>query len=96
MRKIISFTPPSAASLEQLMKQLGCTSNQMAALAGVKDKNQWRKYTGPNPVRSMSATTLFFMAAQLSLSPDEFERVLDHMRNLGADIATEALPPPRE
>lgn len=75
------------------MKQLGCTNSQMAVLAGVKDGNQWRKYTGSNPSRTMSATTLFYLAAQLSLSPDEFDRVMGEMRNLGADIETEELNP---
>ncbi|WP_187489016.1 XRE family transcriptional regulator [Duffyella gerundensis] len=93
MQKITSFTPPSASSLEQLMKQLGCTNNQMAALSGIKDGNQWRKYTGTSPARTMSVPALFYLAAQLALSPDEFERVLEEMRKIGADVKAEEIFP---
>jgi len=93
MHKITSFTPPSAGSLELLMKQLGCTNGQMAALSGVKDGNQWRKYTGINPARTMSIPAAFYLAAQLALSQDEYARVLEEMRKIGADVKAEMLMP---
>jgi len=75
------------------MKQVGCTNGQMAALSGVKDGNQWRKYTGSNPSRSMSVPALFYLAAQLSLTPDEFEHVLEKMRSIDADVTAEEIAP---
>jgi len=75
------------------MKQLGCTNGQMAALAGIKDGNQWRKYTGVNPARSMSIPAAFYLAAQLALSQEEYARVLDEMRKIGAEVTAETLIP---
>lgn len=77
------------------MKQLGCTNGQMAALAGIKDGNQWRKYTGINPARTMSIPATFYLAAQLALSQDEYVRVLEEMRKMGADVNAESLVPGR-
>lgn len=84
MRLIDDYTPPSPEDLEALKKQLGYTGNQMADLAGVASNSQWRKYTGGESPRSMSPHILFFMAAKLSLSEGEIEKVLEKMRKIGA------------
>lgn len=59
----------------------------MAELFGAADGRQWRKYAGDG--RAVSAPTLFFAMARLELSPEELERVLDRMRQVGADITLE-------
>lgn len=86
MRLIKDYTPPAPADLEALKESLGYTGNQMADLAGVASNSQWRKYTGGAEPRAMSAHILFFMAAQLALSEDELERVLEKIREIGASI----------
>ena len=84
MRLIEDYTPPTPEDLEALKESLGYTGNQMADLAGVASNSQWRKYTGGVAPRAMSPHILFFMAAQLALSNDELERVLEKMREIGA------------
>ena len=78
------YSPPSPESLAELKAELGLSSAQMAHLFGVSDGRQFRKYTGGD--REMSAQILFFAMARLELSPEEFERVLNRMRALGATI----------
>ncbi|WP_324028572.1 XRE family transcriptional regulator [Pantoea sp. JZ2] len=84
MRLIKDYTPPSPEELDILKEDLGYTGSQMADLAGVASNSQWRKYTGGISPRAMSPHILFFMAAQLALSDDEIERVLEKMREIGA------------
>lgn len=86
MRLINEYTPPTPEDLEQLKSELGYTGTQMADLAGVASNSQWRKYTGGAEPRAMSPHILFFMAAQLSLSPQELEKIIDKMASLGASI----------
>lgn len=84
MRLINDYTPPSPEDLNQLKEQLGYTGAQMADLAGVASNSQWRKYTGGESPRAMSPHILFYVAAQLALTPDELERILSKMREIGA------------
>ncbi|NUU67037.1 helix-turn-helix transcriptional regulator [Enterobacteriaceae bacterium BIT-l23] len=84
MRLINDYTPPSPDDLNRLKEVLGYTGAQMADLAGVASNSQWRKYTGGESPRAMSPHILFYIAAQLALTPDELERVLSKMRNIGA------------
>ncbi|MBH2533881.1 XRE family transcriptional regulator [Serratia marcescens] len=86
MRLINEYTPPAPEDLELLKLELGYTGNQMADIAGVASNSQWRKYTGGAEPRSMSLHILFFMAAQLSLSEDDLNRVLKKMQEIGAGI----------
>ncbi len=86
MRLIDDYTPPTPGELEALKEQLGYTGNQMADLAGVASNSQWRKYTGGAEPRAMSPHILFFMAAQLELKPDELQRVLRKMKEIGASL----------
>ncbi|ASM12253.1 MULTISPECIES: helix-turn-helix domain-containing protein [Serratia] len=86
MRLINEYTPPTPEDLEQLKSELGYTGTQMADLAGVASNSQWRKYTGGAEPRAMSPHILFFMAAQLSLSPQELDKVIDKMASIGATI----------
>jgi hypothetical protein len=58
----------------------------MAQLFGVAGGQQWRKYTGGAQPREMAPQMLFFGAARLALTEDEFSRVLDRMRSIGAEI----------
>ncbi|MDI9690290.1 XRE family transcriptional regulator, partial [Burkholderia cenocepacia] len=53
---------------------------------GVQGGRQWRKYTGGEEPRDISPHILFFAAARLELTPEEFERVLARMRSIGATI----------
>jgi transcriptional regulator with XRE-family HTH domain len=84
MRLINDYTPPSTDDLARLKEQLGYTGNQMADLAGVAGNSQWRKYTGGAEPRAMSPHILFFIAAQLTLSDEELQKVLEKMREIGA------------
>lgn len=82
------YSPPSAESLAKFKEELGLSSAQMANLFGVSDGRQWRKYTGGD--RDMSAQILFFAMARLELTPQEFERVLNRMRSVGASIEVQS------
>ncbi|EPK3281486.1 helix-turn-helix domain-containing protein [Serratia marcescens] len=86
MRLINEYIPPTPEDLEQLKSELGYTGTQMADLAGVASNSQWRKYTGGAEPRAMSPHILFFMAAQLSLSPQELDKIIDKMASIGASI----------
>lgn len=84
MRLINEYTPPAPDDLERLKSELGYTGNQMADLAGVASNSQWRKYTGGAEPRAMSPHILFFIAAQLTLSKGELDKVIDKMHEIGA------------
>lgn len=86
MRLIKDYTPPAPEDLNTLKEGLGFTGNQMADLAGVASNSQWRKYTGGESPRAMSPHILFYMAAQLSLSKEELNRVIKKMQEIGAEI----------
>ncbi|WP_149572517.1 helix-turn-helix domain-containing protein [Serratia nevei] len=86
MRLINEYTPPTPEDLEQLKSELGYTGAQMADLAGVASNSQWRKYTGGAEPRAMSPHILFFLAAQLSLSPQELDKIIGKMAAIGATI----------
>jgi hypothetical protein len=87
----ILYTPPTTASLAKLKEKLNLTSAGMAELFGSEEARTWRKYAGGE--RQVSAQTLFFAMAQLELTPKEFERVLNRMRETGASIEV-SLPQP--
>jgi ABC-type arginine transport system ATPase subunit len=80
------YSSPTADDFERLKRALGKTGNEMADLFGVAGGQQWRKYTSRSDPRQMSPQILFFGAARLALSEDELARVLDRMREIGADI----------
>ncbi|MEQ0775879.1 hypothetical protein ABLT15_26595 [Paraburkholderia tropica] len=80
------YTSPTAEDFERLKQALGKTGNDMADLFGVAGGQQWRKYTSKSEPRQMSPQILFFGAARLALSPEELERVIDKMREIGADL----------
>ncbi|GLU32552.1 XRE family transcriptional regulator [Trinickia caryophylli] len=82
----MKYFSPSPEDFQRLKNELGQTGNQMAELFGVADGQQWRKYTGRAEPRQMSPQILFFGAARLVLSAEEFERVLAKMREIGAEI----------
>ncbi|EDN1779262.1 XRE family transcriptional regulator, partial [Salmonella enterica subsp. enterica serovar Newport] len=84
MRLIKGYTPPTPEDLNQLKETLGYTGAQMADLAGVASNSQWRKYTGGESPRAMSPHILFFMAAQLTLSEDDINKIIDKMIEIGA------------
>ncbi|EJO0469008.1 helix-turn-helix transcriptional regulator, partial [Salmonella enterica] len=83
MRLIKDYTPPTPEDLNQLKETLGYTGAQMANLAGVASNSQWRKYTGGESPRAMSPHILFFMAAQLILSEDDINKIIDKMIEVG-------------
>ncbi|UXZ62700.1 XRE family transcriptional regulator [Burkholderia multivorans] len=80
------FTPPSADALDRLKNELGFSSTQMAELFGLSSGRQWRKYTSSTDRRDMGLHMLFFAMARLELDPQQFERVLERMRTIGASI----------
>lgn len=82
----MKYTAPTAEDFQRLKSELDRTGEQMAELFGVAGGQQWRKYTGGVSPREMSPQMLFFGAAQLALTRDEFERVLKKMREIGAQI----------
>ncbi|EAS9164800.1 helix-turn-helix transcriptional regulator [Salmonella enterica subsp. enterica serovar Thompson] len=86
MRLIKDYTPPTPEDLNQLKEKLGYTGAQMADLAGVASNSQWRKYTGGESPRAMSPHILFFMAAQLTLSEDDINKITDKMIEIGAEL----------
>lgn len=86
MRLIHNYIPPSPDSLHKLKINLGYTGDRMAELAGVSSNSQWRKYTGGASPRSISPHILFFMAAQLALSENDLKKVLDKMKDIGANF----------
>ncbi|EBG1054074.1 helix-turn-helix domain-containing protein [Salmonella enterica] len=86
MRLIKDYTPPTPEDLNQLKETLGYTGAQMANLAGVASNSQWRKYTSGESPRAMSPHILFFMAAQLILSEDDINKIIDKMIEVGAEL----------
>jgi len=82
----IDYSPPTPEDLRKLKEQLGFTGEQMASLFGLAGNNQWRKYTGGEQPREMSAQMLFFALARLELDEKSIERVLGRMREAGATI----------
>ncbi|KAA0178917.1 XRE family transcriptional regulator [Cupriavidus gilardii] len=89
------YIAPPPESLQALKRELGKTGNEMADLFGVAGGPQWRKYTGGNQPRDISPQILFFGVARLVLSPEELNKVLNRMRELGAEIDLDA-PDDRE
>jgi hypothetical protein len=92
MKRIEHYQPPTAADLARLKDQLGFTSPQMADLAGLAQGAQWRKYTGGAQPRELSPHMHFYMAALLTLTPEELERVVCAMREQGASVEVGPLP----
>jgi hypothetical protein len=92
MKRIEHYQPPSAADLARLKDQLGFTSPQMADLAGLAQGAQWRKYTGGAQPRELNPHMHFYMAALLTLSPEELQRVVSTMREQGAQVDLGPLP----
>ncbi|PLP96987.1 hypothetical protein [Cupriavidus pauculus] len=80
------YSPPSTDDLQRLKAELERTGEEMAELFGVAGGQQWRKYTGGAQPREMAPQMLFFGAARLALSDEELKRVLDRMREIGAEI----------
>ncbi|WP_225547316.1 hypothetical protein [Chromobacterium violaceum] len=86
MQKITDYQAPSIEDLAKLKNDLGYTGEQMAELAGLAGNNQWRKYTGGAQPREMGMHMLFFIAAKLTLTNEELERVFKKMRLIGAKL----------
>lgn len=86
------YTPPSTEDLAALKADLNKTGDQMADLFGLAGSHQWRKYTGGQSPREMSAQMAFFAAARLVLSAEEIDRIVDRMREFGAEIEIENAP----
>lgn len=92
MKTIEDYTPPSADALASLKHTLGYTSQQMADITGLAQGGQWRKYTGGATPRSMGMHMHFYMAALLTLPEAEVTRIVELMREQGADVATGEVP----
>ena len=86
MKILKNYAPPSPQQMEELKKYLGFSGRQMAGVAGLSGSNQWRKYTGGEKPREMSAHVLFFMAAQLELDDERLAAIARRMREIGAEV----------
>jgi hypothetical protein len=80
------YAPPTTADLRRLKDGLGLTGEQMAELFGLAGGQQWRKYTGGADPREMNLQMLFFASARMVLDGRDIERVLDRMREIGAEV----------
>lgn len=85
-RLINEYEAPTPDDLQALKNQLGLTGAQMADLAGVFSSAQWRKYTNNINQRKMSPQMLFYLAAQLTLQPEDVDRIIKKMIEIGARI----------
>ncbi|MEJ2894616.1 helix-turn-helix domain-containing protein [Bordetella avium] len=81
----MTYTAPTPAQLQALKTALDYTGKQMAELACVGEQH-WRKYTGGSTPREMPYPNLFHLAARLALSPAELARVVEKMREIGAEF----------
>ncbi len=88
MNVIEHYTPPAPADLARLKDALDLTSEGMAALAGLAQGGQWRKYTGGKEPRELGKLMHFYMAALLTLDDAELARVFEAMREQGAQVET--------
>ncbi|WP_322073317.1 XRE family transcriptional regulator [Burkholderia cepacia] len=82
----ITYTPPGTQDLATLKHELNMTGKQMADLFWLGGDHQWRKYTGGQAPRELSPHMAFVAAAKLTLTEDEFARVLAKMATFGAHI----------
>lgn len=85
----MKYSSPEASDFQDLKNRLDRTGEQMAELFGVAGGQQWRKYTGGVEPREMTPQILFFGAARLALEPAELDKVLEKMREIGAEIQLE-------
>jgi hypothetical protein len=92
MKRIKHYDPPSSGDLARLKDDLGFTSPQMADLTGLAQGAQWRKYTGGVQPREMGMHMHFYMAALLTLEESELARVVERMREQGAEVDLGPLP----
>lgn len=82
----MQFMPPAPEDLERLKESLDYSSTQMAELFGLSAGRQWRKYTSNTDRRDMGLHMLFFAMARLELDEEAIARVLDRMRQTGAQV----------
>jgi hypothetical protein len=82
----VQYSAPTPADLRRLKESMDVTGQQMAELFGLGGDHQWRKYTGGQAPREMSAQMLFFGVARMALDAATLERVVERMRACGAEI----------
>jgi catechol 2,3-dioxygenase-like lactoylglutathione lyase family enzyme len=83
----MKYQAPTPEDLQRLKDELGLKSHEMAELFGLSSGRHWRYYTGEtDKPRTMSAATLFFGLARLTLSDADIERVTELMRKAGATV----------
>lgn len=85
-RLINEYEAPTPEDLRRLKEQLGRNGTQMADISGLADGATWRKYTGGTKPRNLSAASLFYLAAQLTLTPEQLDSVINKMTEIGAKI----------
>lgn len=91
-RLINEYEAPTPDDLQALKNELNYTGAKMADLAGVFSSAQWRKYTNNINQRKMAPQMLFYLAAQLALTPEELDRIIKKMVEIGARINHEPEP----
>lgn len=82
----IKYRPPSTRDLAKLKHELDRTGKQMSDLFWLAGDHQWRKYTGGQTPRELSPHMAFLGAAKLSLTEEEFARVVEKMAQFGAHV----------
>ncbi|MBB5508171.1 XRE family transcriptional regulator [Paraburkholderia atlantica] len=85
----IQFSEPSTEDLADLKRRRNATGKEMAEIFWLGGDHQWRKYTGGHEPRKMSFHVAFVGAAQMVLTPEEFNRVLQEMESFGARVRKE-------
>lgn len=80
----IEFKAPTTRDLNDLKNRRNATGKDMAELFWLGGDHQWRKYTGGHAPREMSPHMAFLGAARMSLTEEEFSRVLRYMETFGA------------
>jgi len=84
------YVPPTPEDLRRVKDELGRTGDQMADLFGLGGGHQWRKYTGGDAPREMSAHMLFFGAARLVLDAAALQAVVDRVQAMGGTLQVNA------
>ncbi|MEJ8820584.1 XRE family transcriptional regulator [Variovorax humicola] len=70
---VTDYRAPTPKDLQELKEHFGLTAYEMARMFAAQPE-QWRKHTGGQSPREISATRAFFMAAFQVLSDEEIER----------------------
>jgi hypothetical protein len=86
------YHPPTVAQLKLWKEKLGFSGSQMSRILGLKSARRWREYADENKQQGIPPSNLFMAAAMVTLTPPQIAKVLDVMREVGAEIDLDADP----